>query len=141
MTGVPAPAGQAEAKAKEQELDRVAWNLPRQPEGTNVHALRGSAPRDELATGRSKTTMPTLDTDRADHDATGQDLDWEGFVAAHFPGSRRHDLEAITAYGVYRRSGVFDEQATGVSRLKAAERGSTRATAVAAWEDEAGASP
>jgi hypothetical protein len=85
--------------------------------------------------------MPTLDIDRADHDAKGQDLDWEAFVAVHFPGSRRHDLEAIRAYGVYRRSGVFDEQATRASRSRAAERGSTRATAVAAWEDEGGASP
>ena len=141
MTGVPAPAGQAEAKATEQELDRVAWNLPHQPEGTKVHGLHESAPRDELATSRSKTAMSTLVIDRADHDMKGRDLDWEGFVAAHFPGSRRHDLGAITAYGVYRRSGVFDEQAPGAPRSKAAERVSTRATAVAAWEDEGGASP
>jgi len=35
------------------------------------------------------------------HSTTVPDLDWEGFVAAYFPGSRRHDLKAITAYAAY----------------------------------------
>ena len=26
-------------------------------------------------------------------------LDWQSFAAAHFPGRRRHDLVAATAYG------------------------------------------
>ena len=30
-------------------------------------------------------------------------LDWQSFSAAYFPGRRRHDLEALTAYGAYRR--------------------------------------
>ena len=30
-------------------------------------------------------------------------LDWERFRVAYFPGSRRHNLEAIVAYGAYRR--------------------------------------
>ena len=29
-------------------------------------------------------------------------LDWASFSAAFFPGRRRHDLEALTAYGAYR---------------------------------------
>jgi len=30
-------------------------------------------------------------------------LDWQAFSAAYFPGSRRHNLEAIVAYGAYER--------------------------------------
>ena len=69
-----------------------------------------------------------------------QDLDWQGFLSAYFPGSGRHDLAAITAYAAYKRSRVVDEQsATEASRLKGAKRNSTEATSVEAWEDEGGA--
>ncbi len=37
-------------------------------------------------------------------------LDWAEFVEAYFPGSRRHNLEAVASYGAYRRSGVVDDQ-------------------------------
>jgi hypothetical protein len=30
-------------------------------------------------------------------------LGWEAFSALHFPGCRRHDLIAVTAYAAYRR--------------------------------------
>ena len=30
-------------------------------------------------------------------------LDWEGFSNRYFPGRRRHDMEALTAYGRYRQ--------------------------------------
>jgi hypothetical protein len=74
------------------------------------------------------------------HGTTVPDLDWQGFVAAYFPESRRHDLKAITAYAAYKRSQVVDEQsATEVAGLKDAERISTEATSVEAWEDEGGA--
>jgi len=76
------------------------------------------------------------------HSTTAPDLDWEDFLAAYFPGSRRHDLKAITAYAAYRRSRLADEQsATEPARLKDAERISTEATSVEAWEDEGGAAP
>jgi hypothetical protein len=29
-------------------------------------------------------------------------LDWHAFRSLHFPERRRHDLEALTAYGKYR---------------------------------------
>jgi len=75
------------------------------------------------------------------HSPTVPDLDWQGFVAAYFPGSRRHDLEAKTAYAAYKRSQVVDEQsATDAARLKDAERISTEATSIEAWEDEGGTS-
>lgn len=113
MTRVLTATERAEVLAAEGERNRDAWNLPRQPVRTKAHAAPGS-----------------------------QELDWKGFLAAYFPGSRRHDLAAITAYGAYRRSRVVDgPSVTEASRSPAAE-GTTpaRATAVAAWEDEGGAS-
>ena len=70
-------------------------------------------------------------------------LDWEGFSAAYFPGSRRHDLKAIAAYGAYRRTDVIDGSSVTEAkapRSSAEERISTRVSAVASWEDEGGAS-
>jgi hypothetical protein len=37
-------------------------------------------------------------------------LDWQAFSMACFPGSRRHNLKAIVAYGVYRRSCAAGQQ-------------------------------
>ena len=66
-------------------------------------------------------------------------LDWQGFSAAYFPGKRRHDLEALTAYGAYRRS---RDVGTGSSAEPAgSKRGGAGAgaTALRNWEDEGGA--
>jgi hypothetical protein len=30
-------------------------------------------------------------------------LAWDDFCALHFPGRRRHDLDAVAAYGAYRQ--------------------------------------
>lgn len=38
--------------------------------------------------------------------------DWQSFSAAHFPGRRRHDLEALTAYCAYRRSHEVDARSS-----------------------------
>jgi hypothetical protein len=57
-------------------------------------------------------------------------LDWEAFSAMYFPGSRRHDLHAIVAYGAYRRSLVTGKQ----------QGRQTAAVSVEEWEDEGGAS-
>jgi hypothetical protein len=67
-------------------------------------------------------------------------LDWQAFSAAYFPGSRRHNLEAIVAYGAYKRSfGAGEQQPSEAARLKA-DAISTEAQAVDEWEDEGGAS-
>lgn len=66
-------AAQAAAKADHLERDREAWNLPRVPAET---VSRGTP---------------------------GDGLDWNGFRDLYHPDSRRHDLEAIVAYGAYRR--------------------------------------
>ena len=67
-------------------------------------------------------------------------LDWQAFSAAYFPGSRRHNLKAIVAYGAYRRSlGAGEQEASEAARLKAGAI-STEAQEVEEWEDEGGAS-
>lgn len=67
-------------------------------------------------------------------------LDWQAFSAAYFPGSRRHNLKAIVAYGAYKRSvGGGAQQPSEAARLKA-DAISTEAQAVNEWEDEGGAS-
>jgi hypothetical protein len=67
-------------------------------------------------------------------------LDWQAFSAAYFPGSRRHNLMAIVAYGAYKRSlGAGEQQPSEAARLKA-DAISTAAQAVDEWEDEGGAS-
>jgi hypothetical protein len=101
------------------ERDRVAWNLPRSPVPAKPRASGDSADRDA---------------------ADQQGLDWEGFRARYFPGRRRHDLEAITAYGAYRSSrDVPARQAEKPVPLAEPEPVSERSTATASWEDEGGA--
>ena len=65
-------------------------------------------------------------------------LDWQGVSAAYFPGRRRHDLEALTAYSAYKRS---RDTGTGSSAESGIEtrRGATGAIALRIWEDEGGA--
>jgi hypothetical protein len=58
------------------------------------------------------------------------ELDWQEFSAAHFPGRRRHDMAALTAYGAYKRSQPADEPAAEEACL-----------ALEAWEDEGGPGP
>ena len=68
-------------------------------------------------------------------------LDWQAFSAAYFPGRRRHDLEALTAYSAYKRS---RDTGTGSSAQPAAYdtgRGATSAIALLNWEDEGGTTP
>ena len=67
-------------------------------------------------------------------------LDWQAFSAAYFPGRRRHDLEALTAYGAYRRSRTLDEQPSRqATRMEEAESGEAGSTGLQDWEDEGGA--
>jgi hypothetical protein len=68
-------------------------------------------------------------------------VDWEAFSAAQFPGRRRHDLEALTAYGAYRRSHTVDEGSSEEPARMGVQRGPTRSSALQDWEDEGGAGP
>jgi hypothetical protein len=62
-------------------------------------------------------------------------LDWQRFGEAYFPGSRRHDLEAIAAYGAYKRLRPVEPSSEDVE----ATNGRTGSTALQGWEDEGGA--
>ncbi len=68
-------------------------------------------------------------------------LDWETFSAAYFPGRRRHDLEALTAYGAYRRSHAVDERSGEDAARRQAASGLAVSSALLDWEDEGGAAP
>lgn len=68
-------------------------------------------------------------------------LDWQTFTAVYFPGRRRHDLEAITAYAVYRRShNVDDRPSRQATRMEDAKNGEAGSRGLQDWEDEGGAS-
>jgi hypothetical protein len=41
----------------------------------------------------------------------GEMLEWDAFSARYFPGRSRHDLDAVAAYGAYRRG--YDWQNSG----------------------------
>jgi len=69
-------------------------------------------------------------------------LDWQTFCATFFPGRHRHDLEALTAYGAYKRSEAVDELSSReVTRIEDAKNGLAGSTALQGWEDEVGAAP
>jgi hypothetical protein len=141
VTRVVMAAEQAEVTGVERELDREAWNLPRQPgvRATTSARSQESVSRQEVANSRSKTSMSTLD--RTDRRSEVLGLDWKGFVAAHFPGTGRHNLRAIAAYAAYKRSdGAESSSPPSTSiREKPAERSEAGAP-VEAWENEGGAS-
>lgn len=67
-------------------------------------------------------------------------LDWQAFSTAYFPGSRRHKLKAIVAYGVYKSSLGASEQQPSEAACKKVDPISTEARAFDEWEDEGGAS-
>lgn len=76
-----------------------------------------------------------------DHGTTVENLDWQQFRAAYFPGCGRHDLKAIVAYGAYRRSlAAGDRRARAVARLQEGDAVSPEALSLEAWEDEGGTS-
>ena len=103
-------AAQAALKADHLERDREAWNLPRAPVDTVFHGIY----RDRL--------------------------DWDGFRDLYYPDSRRHNLEAIVAYGSYKRSTHAGSPANEATHING-EASSTEALSLDEWEDEGGATP
>ena len=101
-------AAQTTLTADHRERDRETWNLPRAP----VTTVADSAYRDGL--------------------------DWDGFRDLYYPDSRRHNLEAIVAYGAYKTS-PGSQPVSGAVHLKGRAI-STEALSVDEWEDEGGAS-
>jgi hypothetical protein len=62
-------------------------------------------------------------------------LDWQTFRAAYFPGSRRHNFEAIAAYGAFKRLRAVKPSSNDVESTNAR----TESTALQGWEDDGGA--
>ena len=93
-----------------------------------------------MPSGAMSTILADEERDLAvEQPVAGEGLDWERFVAEYFPGSLRHDLLAIAAYGAYRRSRVLPGQSLSAGS-RPDEQVSSKASAVDAWEDEGGAS-
>ena len=61
-------------------------------------------------------------------------LDWEAFAAGYFPGRHKHDLEALVAYGAYRRGEGF----RAAENVMVAEGNESDSEALEVWEYEGG---
>jgi hypothetical protein len=87
--------------------------------------------------------VPALDVDELAQDATVErDLDWQEFRSRYYPGQRRHDFEALIAYGVYRSSGGVDVDLRSVGEVARLHEPVTvppESTATDSWEGEGGA--
>ena len=70
----PLTEGAQAALSANRELDRVAWNLPRNAPEIVSHGVQGGG------------------------------LDWDSFRDLYHPDTRRHALKAIVAYSAYKRS-------------------------------------
>jgi hypothetical protein len=81
---------QAALRADHLERDRVAWNLPRDP----VEIVPYEKYRDGL--------------------------DWDSFRDLYYPDTRRHNFEAIVAYGAYKRP--TDARPTNLTARPAGQR-------------------
>jgi hypothetical protein len=65
-------------------------------------------------------------------------LDWDHFRDLYYPGSRRHNFEAIVAYGDYRRT---SRRQSGSAAASLKDAVSTDAESLGEWESEGGVSP
>ncbi len=66
-------------------------------------------------------------------------LDWEAFSAVYFPERRRHDLEALVAYGAYRRSHSGTAPSSEERSRIGPGQDAIGARALRNWENEGGA--
>ena len=110
LTKTLSDAGQADLKADNLERDREAWNLPRAP------------------------------VDTVSHGAYRDRLDWNSFRDLYYPDSRRHNFEAIVAYGAYKRSRHTGSPANEAAHLNG-DASPTEALSLDESQDEGGASP
>jgi len=67
-------------------------------------------------------------------------LDWDQFRDLYRPDSRRHDFEAIVAYGEYKRS-THAGLAGGNEAPTLIKGDATEAPSLDEWADEGGATP
>lgn len=127
---------QGAANAQEREKDRKAWNLPARPVETDSRVSPNQgASHDADASPQAPFghDMRKVDITPEDDRGTVQDgLDWEGFSARYFPGSRRHVLKAIVAYGAYKRGSLQGSERAGMADSM------IREGPLEAWENEGG---
>ena len=76
--------------------------------------------------------------DAVSHVAYRDGLDWVGFRDLYYANSRRHDLRAIVAYGVYKNL-AGPQPASEAARLNG-DVFSKEAVPLDVWEDEGGTS-
>jgi hypothetical protein len=83
---------------------------------------------------RSTSSRANLPGGRADG------LEWQGFATRYFPGRRRHDLDALTAYETYRHGSPLPGRGEGARADGPAHSDDAVlvAAAMAAWEAEGG---
>lgn len=103
-------AAQAALKADHWERDRVAWNLPRDP------------------------------VEIVSYEESRSGLDWDSFRDLYYPHSRRHNFEAIVAYGAYKRSNHAGSPANEATNFNG-DASSRESLSLGEWEDEGGATP
>jgi len=70
-------------------------------------------------------------------------LDWQRFSARYFAGRRRHNLEALTAYGRYRttshaRLAPQSRETSPHTDTRAHDAAALAAAAIQTWEAEGG---
>jgi hypothetical protein len=106
-----------------------------------------------LKAKRSRRIPDCLPPDVPSSEELPGGLDWQAFSTRYFPGRHRHDLEALIAYGAYRRltrgseARSFEptnepvQSADKGGRAEEANAGTVVETAVQGWEDEGGAAP
>ena len=83
---------------------------------------------------REAWNLRRVSSEAADSDG----LDWDHFRDLWYPDSRRHNFEAIVAYGEYKRTAGRDAGSEAATLKDAI---STDAESLGGWEDEGGALP
>ena len=87
---------------------------------------------------------PSRRTARASATDAPDGLDWQTFTARYFPGSRRHNLTALTAYATYRTNSQqrlepqSRQRTYPKRRARVQDAAALAAVAMEAWEGEGG---
>jgi hypothetical protein len=107
-----------------------------------VHSLAGGTPAKPTTQTalrahrkRRREAWPSRASAKTTH---GDGLDWDGFRDLYYPDSRRHNLEAIVAYGAYKKSSPVAEHMSEPAHVQGDS--SADAASLDEWEDEGGAS-
>jgi hypothetical protein len=106
------------------------------PAETLTEAAQADVTADHQERDREAWNLPRASTDGAYR----APLDWDGFRDLYYPDSRRHNLEAIVAYGAYKRSSLDGSRANEATSIKAGAS-PPEALSLDEWEDEGGTSP